>query len=136
MAFMLDTNICIYVIKKKPDSVLRKLHRHLHDDLTISSITLSELEYGVAKSSRPEENHLALIRFLMILTTLPYDDAAAQSYGVLRAILEKEGKTIGPLDMLIAAHALSLGMTLVTNNTKEFSRVRGLETVNWAAGTS
>ncbi len=135
MPFMLDTNICIYIIKKKPDTVLRRLHRHLHDGLSISSITLSELTYGVVKSSRPDENRLALIRFLMVMTILPYDEHAARHYGEIRTGLERDGRTIGPLDMLIASHARSLRMMLVTNNTKEFSRVPGLLLENWADST-
>ena len=129
--YMLDTNICIYIIRKKPRRVLRRLQRCSVSDVGVSPITLSELEYGVAKSSKPKQNKLALTEFLAPVDIPPYDDTAARQYGELRAHLEKKGKLIGSLDMLIAAHALSLKCTLVTNNTAEFRRVPGLEVENW-----
>lgn len=129
--FLLDTNICIYIIKKKPLSVINKLQSLDVADIGISSITLSELEYGVSKSTQPEKNKLALIKFLAPIQIVLYDDMAAEKYGDIRATLEKSGKIIGPLDMLIAAHALSLGCILVTNNTKEFERIKLLKIENW-----
>ena len=129
--YMLDTNICIYIIRKKPGAVLRRLQRSRVSDIGISSITLSELEYGAAKSSRPQQNKLALTEFLAPIEILPYDDLAAQQYGELRAHLERKGKPIGSLDMLIAAHALSLKCILVTNNEVEFRRVPKLNIENW-----
>ena len=129
--YMLDTNVCIYIIRKKPEAVLRRLQRSRVSDIGISSITLSELEYGVAKSSKPQQNKLALTEFLAPVEILPYDDLAAQQYGELRAHLEREGKPIGSLDMLIAAHALSLKCILVTNNEIEFRRVPKLNIENW-----
>jgi len=100
-------------------------------DVGISSITLSELEYGVAKSQKPQQNKLALAEFLAPIEILPYDDMAAEQYGEIRALLEKKGTPIGSLDMLIAAHALSLNSILVTNNESEFRRVPGLIVENW-----
>ena len=129
--YMLDTNICIHIIRKKPGAVLRRLQRSRVSDIGISSITLSELEYGVAKSSKPQQNKLALTEFLAPIEILPYDDLAAQQYGELRAHLERKGKPIGSLDMLIAAHALSLKCILVTNNEVEFRRVPKLNIENW-----
>ena len=131
--FMLDTNICIYLIKQKPRQVVKRLEEISVSDVGISSITLSELEYGVAKSRRAEQNRAALIGFLAPLEILPYDDMAAQHYGELRCHLEAHGTLIGSLDMLIAAHARSVQCTLVTNNTAEFSRVPQLKLDNWAA---
>jgi len=131
MRHMLDTNICIYLIKKRPPRVLRRLQRVNATDVCISAITLSELEYGVSKSAHPDRNKMALAGFLAPLEVLPYDDMAAREYGRLRAHLERNGTPIGSLDALIAAHALSLGLTLVTNNEREFRRVPGLKLKNW-----
>ncbi len=100
-------------------------------DVAISSVTLSELEYGVAKSGRPEQNRDALNDFLVPLEIIPFDAHAAFHYGEIRTFLEKEGMVIGPMDMLIASHARSLAVTLVTNNTEEFERVPGLRVENW-----
>ena len=131
MEFMLDTNICIYVIKRKPLAVIDRFQRAKISQIGISTIVLSELLYGVSKSSRPEQNQMALYQFVAPLEILPYGDDAAQYYGASRAYLEKMGTPIGSLDMLIAAHALSIGCTLVTNNEKEFSRIPDLKIENW-----
>ena len=131
--FMLDTNICIYLIKQKPRQVVERLAQTSVSDVGISSITLSELEYGVCKSGRPEQNRVALLEFLAPLEVLPYDDMAAQDYGQLRSYLTAHGTPIGSLDMLIAAHARSINCTVVTNNAAEFSRVPHLKLDNWAA---
>ena len=131
MRYMLDTNICRYVIKHKPESVFRKLKKIKPEDVCISSITYAELAYGVEKSAQPERNRLALSMMLSSIEIVAFDDAAADEYGEIRAGLERKGTPIGSLDILIAAHARSLGCTLVTNNTKEFCRVEGLEVVNW-----
>ena len=131
MRYMLDTNICIYVIKHKPESVFRKLKKIKPEDVCISSITYAELAYGVEKSAQPERNRLALSMMLSSIEIVAFDDAAADEYGEIRAGLERKETPIGSLDILIAAHARSLGCTLVTNNTKEFCRVEGLEVVNW-----
>lgn len=128
---MLDTNICIYTIKQKPIEVLSRFKEELPDGLCISAITLAELKHGVEKSARPERNELALAQFLTALTVVPFDDLAAVEYGKICAELQKQGKPIGTMDMLIAASAVSLDMTLVTNNTREFIRVSGLSLENW-----
>ena len=130
--YMLDTNICIYIIRKKPERVLRRLQRYRVSNIGVSAITLSELEYGVAKSIKPQQNKLALTEFLAPIEIVPYDDMAAQQYGELRAHLERKGTPFGSLDMLIASHALSLKCVLVTNNEVEFRRVPGLKIENWA----
>ena len=132
MIYMLDTNICIYIIKRKPPHVLDRFKKTEISQITISSITLSELLYGVSKSFRPEQNLMALTQFVAPIEILPYGDEAAQYYGNLRAHLEKQGAPIGSLDMLIAAHALSISGTLITNNEKEFNRVPSLHVENWA----
>ena len=132
MRFMLDTNVCVDLIRQRDDRVLRKMLRFRPDDLCISSVTLSELEYGAAKSADPGKNRLALARFMTPLSILPYDDAVAPVYGRIRAELERAGTPIGPLDMMIAAHALSLRLTVVTDNEREFRRVPGLIVQNWA----
>ena len=133
MIYMLDTNICIFAIRHKPPHVLEKIRQCSGDGLCISSITLSELEYGVAKSSRKEQNMLSLLQLMAVLKVLPYDDAAAEEYGRIRAELERTSKQIGPLDTLIAAHAKAEGLTLVTNNLGEFSRVPGLKVEDWTS---
>lgn len=130
--WLLDTNICLYVIKQKPRAVLDRFRGVDIASIAISSVTLAELEYGVAKSSRPEQNREALAALIAPLTVEPFDDGAAAQYGHLRAELERRGRPIGSLDMLIAAHALSLGRTLVTNDEREFSRVPDLSVENWA----
>lgn len=132
MKWLLDTNICIFLIKKKSPKVIAKLEECIPGDVGISSITLAELQYGVEKSSRPDNNREALQAFLIPLEISFFDDAAAAAYGQLRTAFESKGTPIGPLDMLIAAHALSLGSTLVTNNTKEFTRVPGLPLKDWS----
>ena len=118
MTYMLDTNICIYAMKKKPEKVLNRF--------------LAELEYGMKHSSDPVKNEQALLRFLAPLSILPFGAGAASEYGEIRAYLQSRGTPIGPLDMLIAAHARAEGMTLVTNNVREFERVPALELENWA----
>ena len=132
MTYMLDTNICIYAMKNKPEKVLRRFKEEMNNGLCISSITLAELEYGIQHSSRPAQNEQALLRFLVPLTVLPFDTSAASVYGEIRTALQNNGTPIGPMDMLIAAHAKAEGLTLVTNNVREFQRVPGLEVENWA----
>lgn len=132
MIYMLDTNICIYAMKKKPEKVLRRLKEELDDGVCISSITLAELEYGMKHSSNPAKNEQALLRFLVPFSILPFGSTAASEYGEIRAYLQDQGTPIGPLDMLIAGHARAEKMILVTNNVREFERVPGLEIENWA----
>ena len=132
MDYMLDTNMCIYIIKRKPQSVVDRFIRAQISEIGISSITLSELIYGVSKSSKPEQNQIALTQFVAPLEILPYGDEAAQYYGDIRVHLERQGTPIGSLDMLIAAHAISAGCMLITNNEKEFVRIPNLKIENWA----
>lgn len=130
MSYLLDTNICIYLIKRKPQAVIERLNQIPLNQLYISGITIAELEYGVRKSSSPDRNQLALSEFLAPFTLLAFDRNATIEYGVIRNELEKVGTPIGSLDMLIAAHAKSMNLTLVTNNEREFSRVNGLRVEN------
>lgn len=132
MSFMLDTNICIYAIKNKPEQVLQRLKDNMQNGLYISSVTLAELEYGIEKSAQPEKNRLALLQFLSIMEVLPFDEFAAAEYGKICAQLQKQGTPIGTMDMLIAAHAKAEDMVLVTNNVREFERVPDLKIENWA----
>jgi len=133
MKLMLDTNICIYVIKQQPVAVLKRFLEYQIGDIGISSITLSELRYGVAKSAHQEENTKALDEFITPLEVVSFDEEAAHVYGDIRATLEKVGTPIGSMDMLIAAHAVSLGIPLVTNNAKEFIRIPALTIIDWLA---
>jgi tRNA(fMet)-specific endonuclease VapC len=133
MKWMLDTDTCIAIIKGKPTSVLRKLRGKSVGQVGISSITLSELAFGAAKSSRREEAHAALSEFLLALEIASFDSDAATSYGQLRASLEKRGTPIGPLGTLIGAHAVALDVILVTHNTREFSRIDTLRLDDWTS---
>lgn len=132
MKYMLDTNICIYLIKKKPEKVLRHFRAHTVGDIGISSITLAELRYGVEKSGQVQSNREALNAFLLPLEAAAFDAEAALSYGIVRDALEKAGTPVGAMDMLIGAHALSLGATLVTNNVREFKRIKNLNIADWS----
>ena len=133
MKLLLDTNICIYLIKQKPPEILQKFNTYQIGDLGISSITVAELEFGVQKSQFPQKNQQALEQFLIPLNIINFNRAAAIIYGDIRATLEKQGTPIGSLDTLIAAHALSLEITLITNNVKEFKRVPNLKLDNWVS---
>ena len=132
MRYMLDTNICIYYINKKDPQMIEKVRSYLNDGICISALTLAELEYGVAKSAYPEKNADELRRFLSVFDVLEFGGDGAVCYGKIRVDLGRKGTPIGPMDTLIAAHALASGKTLVTNNVREFERVEGLELVNWA----
>ena len=132
MRYMLDTNICIYAIKHKPERVLLRLQEHDPSEICISSVTYAELVHGVEKSQAIERNRVSLILLLANIEIMNFDSLAAESYGKIRADLERAGKPIGPLDMMIAGHAKALGYVVVTNNTKEFERVEGLKLENWA----
>ncbi len=131
MRYMLDTNICIYLIKHKPPQVFEKLQEHNPDEICISSVTYAELVHGVEKSKAVERNRLALTILMANIEILDFDMKAAEEYGRIRADLEKKGTPIGPLDMMIAGHAKSLGYAVVTNNVGEFKRVEGLQYENW-----
>ena len=129
--YMLDTNICIYIIKQKPKNIIERFRQAQVSEIGVSSTTLSELEYGVMKSAKSEQNKLALVQFIAPIEISAYDDVAAQHYGKIRAHLERQGTPIGSLDMLIAAHALSQNSVLITNNESEFKRVSNLKIGNW-----
>lgn len=132
MKFMLDTNICIYVIKHKPKNVIQRFLQHAPEEMCVSAVTYAELMHGVEKSMAVEKNRLALSLFLSPITVLNFHAYAAEEYGKIRAVLERKGTPIGPMDLLIAAHAKSEGLILVTNNTREFQRVEGLIVEDWA----
>lgn len=129
--YLLDTNICIYAINRKPELVLNRIKKELHKGIFISTLTIAELEYGVENSSRIESNRVALIKFLSVFNTLAFDDFDPMHYGRLKSKLKKIGNLIGPIDMLLAAQAISKELILVTNNTKEFERIEGLKIEDW-----
>jgi tRNA(fMet)-specific endonuclease VapC len=133
MRFMLDTDSCIAIIKRKPTGILQRLTSLEPGEAGISAITLAELRFGVAKSRERERNSEALDEFLLPLEIADFDESAAGAYGTMRASLESAGEPIGPLDTQIGAHALSLGVVLVTHNTREFGRVPGLAVEDWLA---
>lgn len=132
MQFLLDTNICIYLIKQKPAKVLARFKTLALSDIGISFITVAELEYGDYKSQQQEKNRSALMQFLIPLQIVEFDQTAAMIYGLIRSDLESRGLVIGSMDMLIAAHAMSLEATLFSNNLLEFSRIANLSLENWA----
>jgi tRNA(fMet)-specific endonuclease VapC len=129
--YMLDTNICIYIIKKRPLSVLNRFSTIPRDEICISVVTLAELRYGIEKSSSKRFNQRILDDFLLRLTVLYWDENAAMQYGKTRAFLEKKGLPIGNMDLLISVHALSQKHILVSNNLGEFERVPDLRYENW-----
>ena len=131
MTHLLDTNICIRLIKRKPESLIRRLSGLAVDDVAISCITVAELQYGAYKSRYPDTNRAALLQFLLPFTLLDFDQSAAREYGKVRAELESRGAPIGATDMLIAAHARSQALTVVTNSVREFQRVDRLNIENW-----
>ena len=130
--FMLDTNMIAYAKNRRPAAVLQRLLQHDPSEISISAITMAELEYGICHSSRPEQNRMALMLFLSGITILPFEAEAALEYGEIRQKLQSSGQPLGGNDMLIAAHARSLGLTLVTHNAREFSRIDGLALEDWA----
>lgn len=130
--YMLDTNMVAYARNRKPASVLERLLQHDPTEISISSITMAELEYGVFNSSKPEQNRNALLMFVSGISILPFDTSASLEYGNIRFRLKSQGRLIGGNDMLIAAHARSLDLILVTHNTREFSRIDGLKLEDWA----
>jgi tRNA(fMet)-specific endonuclease VapC len=132
MMYLLDTDTSIYIVKKKPESVFRKLRSQGMEQVAVSTITVAELEHGVEKSQQPERNRVALMEFLIPFALIDFDYKAAQAYGRIRAALESKGSPIGPMDLLLAAQALSRDLIFVTNNVREFRRVEGLRVENWA----
>ena len=130
--YLLDTNICIYIINKSPVNVVEKIKTFKPSQIKLSSISLGELQYGVYKSRRKKGNKKALTDFVSAFDIVGFDDGDAEIFGILRADLEARGLVIGSYDMQIAAQAIKRDLTLVTNNTKEFGRIRNLRIENWA----
>jgi tRNA(fMet)-specific endonuclease VapC len=133
MKYLLDTDTCIYILREQPPGVLARFKRLRTDAIGISAVVMAELAFGAAKSASPR-NHERLATFLSMLTIVPFDAEAAAAYGGLRAELERRGRPIGPMDLLISAQALALDLVLVTNNEREFKRVPGLRLENWTHG--
>lgn len=131
MRYLLDTNTCIYIIKRSPEQVMLRFKRLRVGDVGVSAITVCELQYGVSNSSQPERNQRALTEFLGPLEVLDFPAAASTTYGEIRASLQRSGKPIGSYDLLLAAHALHDNLILVTNNIREFARVPDLRLENW-----
>jgi len=130
--YMLDTNICIYIMKRRSDALQERLRRILPGEIRLSCVVLAELWYGVSKSTRREHNEAALSDFLSVVAVDDWPAQAAPIYGDVRAFLESEGRTIGGNDLLIASHALVRNAILVTSNTREFERVPDLAIEDWA----
>ncbi|MDR3073106.1 MAG: type II toxin-antitoxin system VapC family toxin [Deltaproteobacteria bacterium] len=131
MRILLDTNICIYLIKNNPPEIRKYFYQYSPGDIAIASISVAELRYGVEKSTAKEKNARALEAFLLPLEILSFDDKAAFAYGRIRAYLEQQGESIGGMDMLIAAQALSCNCRVITHNLKEFRRIPGLQCATW-----
>jgi tRNA(fMet)-specific endonuclease VapC len=129
--YLLDTNICIYIINNSPKQVVNHIKKLKVHQVKLSSISLAELEYGVSKSSSREKNRKALINFASAFDIVNFNDNDAEVYGLIRAELEKRGQVIGPYDMQIAAQAITRNLILVTNNTEEFARIPDLKLENW-----
>jgi len=134
MKYLIDTNICIYIMNNHPPEVFEKFRQVGVGDVGISSITVSELYYGACKSGKIKSNCNRLEEFLYPFEILAYEESAAREYGRIRADLEKKGQVIGPLDMLIAAHAISRQLIIITNNSKEFKKIKALRVENWVQG--
>jgi tRNA(fMet)-specific endonuclease VapC len=132
MKYLLDTNICIYIINQKPSIVVERIRSKRPEEIAISAITLAELEYGISNSEYADRNRVALLQFLFPFMLLDFDQMAAQEYGKIRANLESRGEPIGAMDMLIAAQAIASDLILVTNNENEFKKVKGLRIENWS----
>jgi len=130
--FLLDTNICIYIRRKKPEEVLRRFRKLKQGEAALSVITFGELVYGAEKSAQSAAALEVLRELAQVLPVLGLPETAAEAYGAMRAELERKGQMIGNNDLWIAAHAKAAGLTLVTNNEREFRRVRGLKAENWA----
>jgi len=129
--YLLDTNICIFLIKKKNPLLLETIKKKQTKGLFISSLTIAELEFGIQKSEQKEKNKIALIGLLSIFTIINFDNNDASAYGIIRSTLEKSGNVIGNIDMLLAAQAISRNLIFVTNNSKEFKRVPDLKIEDW-----
>jgi tRNA(fMet)-specific endonuclease VapC len=130
--YLLDTNICIFAINKKTPQLINTINKKSKHDIYISSLTIAELEFGVENSQYVEKNRVALLKFISLFRILPFDDEDAVCYGKLKTKLKKKGEIIGPIDMLLAAQALSKDLIFVTKNADEFSRVDGLKIEDWS----
>lgn len=130
--YLLDTNICIFLIKKKNPLLLETIRKKQTKGLYISSLTIAELEFGIQKSQLKEKNKIALIGLLSIFKIIDFDNNDAAAYGIIRAALEKSGNIIGNIDMLLAAQAIARNLILVTNSSKEFKRVPNLKIEDWS----
>jgi len=131
--YLLDTNICIYVIKKHYQNLKHRIEEESAFNIAISTVTIGELEFGIAKSLYPEKNRIALLEFLGSFEIVPYTDIDTQAFGYIRAYLNKKGIPIGPYDLQIAAQCISRDLVLITNNIKEFERVPDLKIENWVS---
>lgn len=136
MKYLLDTNICVFLFRRKSPAALQRLYQTQSGDVGISTVTLAELRFGANNSGDPLKNHAVIDAFLTNVTAVEFGAEAAKIYGFVRSDLESRGVPIGPLDTLIAAHGLSLGVTLVTNNVREFSRVTRLVVEDWTQPTT
>jgi tRNA(fMet)-specific endonuclease VapC len=129
--YLLDTNTCIYIINKKPPTAVNHIRSKQPDEVSVSTITIAELEYGVYRGKHVDQNRIALLEFLVPFAILDFNHSAAAVYGSIRASLDRKGTPIGPMDLLLAAQAMSQQLILVTNNEREFRRVAGLQIENW-----
>ena len=129
--YLLDTNICFFAIKEKPQSVIKHIRTKNEDGIFISSLTVAELEFGVANSKQVENNRVALIKFLSFFNIINFENKDAVVYGLLRHKLKVKGQIIGPIDMLLAAQAICKNLILVSNNLREFNRIKKLKTEDW-----
>ena len=132
--YLLDTNICIYIMNKKPEAVYQKFKKVSLDTIFISAISEYEIKYGVEKSQKSDKNKKIVTEFLGFLTILPFDSESTSIAGSIRNTLEKKGQIIGPYDLLIASQALAKNLILITNKEKEFRRIKGLKIENWIRG--
>ena len=130
--FLLDTNICIFAIKRKSTNLLQKIYGNLETGILISSLTVAELEFGVSNSQYPEKNRMALLEFLSIFRILDFKETDAIPYGIIKTDLRRKGTIIGPIDILLSAQAISNDLIFVTNNTKEFCRIENLKIEDWS----
>ena len=131
MKYLLDTNICIYIINKRPASVLDVIRSKHPEEISISSITAAELNYGAERSQNPHQNRIAVLEFLMPFSLLDFDQRSASYYGKIRKTLEWKGTPIGPMDLLLASQAKAYNLIFITNNIKEFTRINDLCLENW-----
>jgi tRNA(fMet)-specific endonuclease VapC len=130
--YLLDTNICIFAIKRKPEKVFASIKEKSKEGVFISSLTIAELEFGVQNSEQTVKNRVALLKFISFFNILNFDDYDAVDYGRIKVKLRQKGKIIGPIDMLLAAQAINKDMIFITNNVQEFQRIEGLRIEVWS----